>query len=605
MKFLNPAGLWLLLGIPILIIIYIIRSSHTDKPVSSTYIWKLSSRFMKRRIPWQIIKNLLTFILQLFILAALALLAARPAVVTGDSYDYIVILDASASMRSENADGTSRFDEACTQIQELAEKVNNGHTMTLLLAADNSSCLIEKSTSTDEIKLALDGVSCTYGSCNTQEALSLAQTICDRSNNPNVIFYTDCQYVESDTVNVINLSNQEWNVSLTGLSASEMEGNTIFTGVLTGYGKDATVSVGLKIDDKVTSVSQVFCPDGTEAQVNFVVEDLDIYHTAEIFIDVRDSLSADNSFCICKKNTRSYSVLLVSASPLYIESALNAFSNCTLTVAQSPEDTVLSGYDVYIFDGIYPDAYPTDGSVLQFGTDKLPDGLGTASSYETESELNINNQLQSEIYNNLTLKDTVVSKYTELTSVNGWDNILFCGSTPVLVTGKTANGMQFSVASFDLHDSNLPMQFIEFITFMKNITEFSLPTILRDTDYEVGDTVSVTCLPSADKIYIVHPDKSIRSLSTDVSFSTYTPTVPGIYTAVMTTKNSGEYVDFFVHIPAGENISVQDAMLDLTIEAENKTKTNERAFSEIWFWVALAALIIVLIEWGVYYHEQY
>ena len=53
MSFMNPSGLWLLLGIPVLIILYLIKAQHEDRPVSSTYIWKLSSRFMKKRLPIQ------------------------------------------------------------------------------------------------------------------------------------------------------------------------------------------------------------------------------------------------------------------------------------------------------------------------------------------------------------------------------------------------------------------------------------------------------------------------------------------------------------------------------------------------------------------------
>ena len=65
MKFLNPAGLWLLLGVPVLILIYLIKSRHTDLPVSSTYLWRLSERFRKKRLPVQRFRNILLFLLQL------------------------------------------------------------------------------------------------------------------------------------------------------------------------------------------------------------------------------------------------------------------------------------------------------------------------------------------------------------------------------------------------------------------------------------------------------------------------------------------------------------------------------------------------------------
>ena len=62
MSFLNPAGLWGLLGIPALILIYIIKPKFLEKKVTSTFIWKLSQKYQKKKLPWQI-TNLLLFVM--------------------------------------------------------------------------------------------------------------------------------------------------------------------------------------------------------------------------------------------------------------------------------------------------------------------------------------------------------------------------------------------------------------------------------------------------------------------------------------------------------------------------------------------------------------
>ena len=51
MSFENPKGLWMLLGIPVLIFIHLVKSKHEDQPVSSTYLWKLAEKFMKQVLP--------------------------------------------------------------------------------------------------------------------------------------------------------------------------------------------------------------------------------------------------------------------------------------------------------------------------------------------------------------------------------------------------------------------------------------------------------------------------------------------------------------------------------------------------------------------------
>ena len=154
MSFLNPAGLWLLLGVPVLILVYLIRVRHEDRPVSSTFIWKLSSRFMKKRLPVQQIKKFLTFLLQLLIIVTVALLAARPAIISGPSCDYIAIIDGSASMQNADDTGKTRFQYALEEVETLAVQAERGHTVSVLVANNAPSWLIKNSTSKKEVHLA-------------------------------------------------------------------------------------------------------------------------------------------------------------------------------------------------------------------------------------------------------------------------------------------------------------------------------------------------------------------------------------------------------------------------------------------------------------------
>ena len=67
MSFLYPLGLLGLIGIPILIIIYIIKSKYTEQTVSSTYLWLLSERFLKRKNPISKLAGIISLILQILI----------------------------------------------------------------------------------------------------------------------------------------------------------------------------------------------------------------------------------------------------------------------------------------------------------------------------------------------------------------------------------------------------------------------------------------------------------------------------------------------------------------------------------------------------------
>ncbi len=608
MKFLNPSGLWLLLGVPVLIIIYLIKSQHEDRSVSSTYLWKLSARFMKKRLPVQRVQKLLLFLLQLLMIIAAALMVARPAIPSGEKREYVAIIDASGSMMISDEDGVTRFERAVDEVEKLGEKVNMGHTVSVILASDNPIFLARSATSVNEIRLALENAECSYTVCDTAAALDLAQQACNDATYAEVYFYTDQPHAESKGVEVVDLNAGEWNVSVGELSSVSYNEGTVFTTTVTSHNLGKLLNVGFKINGEIIDAQQIECPENAPTEVRFNVDDLAYYDTAEVYVEAEDGLDVDNSYTICQRSTGNYSVLLISKSPLYLENALKSLRNCEVAVVGSVEeaDAMEDTFDLYVYDHVYPAEYPSVGSVIVFGADgTLPDGLMTGATFDAEEAITKVNSYQSELYQELSLDSAVVVRYTELIGDSKWNTVLACDGVPVLVTTKQSNGMYFSVASFDLHDSNLPL-IPDFMVLMRNLVEYSIPAVLKDTDHTIGETVELTVLPYAEQMYVEHPDGEIEQLSTEGEYCLITPDVIGVYTAVMTSGESGQYIDFFVHFPL-EEMSVEDGgALEVHLpENADLSDTADDAMSELWFWLAAALLLLLLIEWGVYYREQY
>ena len=59
MTLLTPLGLIALSSIVALIIIYIIRPNFQQKIISTTFVWKLSLKYRKKRIPTSKLRNLI------------------------------------------------------------------------------------------------------------------------------------------------------------------------------------------------------------------------------------------------------------------------------------------------------------------------------------------------------------------------------------------------------------------------------------------------------------------------------------------------------------------------------------------------------------------
>ncbi|MBR7140500.1 MAG: VWA domain-containing protein, partial [Clostridia bacterium] len=113
-----------MLGVVALIIIYIIKPNYQQKAISSTFIWKLSLKYKKRKLPTSTLRNLLLILCQVLILTICAFILTKPSTLIKtqlDESEVIIILDASSSMRAVNEEEESRFERA---VEKSIEKIN-------------------------------------------------------------------------------------------------------------------------------------------------------------------------------------------------------------------------------------------------------------------------------------------------------------------------------------------------------------------------------------------------------------------------------------------------------------------------------------------------
>ena len=113
MSILYPLGLIALASIIILIIIYLIKPNYQNKFISSTFIWKLSLKYKRKKLPTSKLRNILLILCQVLILALASLIITYPIIkyqTVEEQNETIIILDSSASMRTVDSDDYTRYE---------------------------------------------------------------------------------------------------------------------------------------------------------------------------------------------------------------------------------------------------------------------------------------------------------------------------------------------------------------------------------------------------------------------------------------------------------------------------------------------------------------
>lgn len=301
MQLLIPLGLLGLLGVVALIIIYLIKPNFQQKFISSTFVWKLSLKYRKKKIPVNMLRNILLIICQILIITSCALILAKP-VIAEETIEYnseqIIIIDASANMRATHdeyaTDGTgmyqvTRFEKA---VEKAKAQVNSALSSVdgrvSVIIADTTARLLKYGDDTfgtiaseirrytpaqrGDVIYALDQLvsidpatnlqvlQCSYGNGDIEGAIGIANTILEENPKADIILYSAEDYylwhnvkdgfkeerknAGSDGI----LFAGEWNAAILSFKA-EVNDEILytFTAEVAVYGRDANVTVTFTI----------------------------------------------------------------------------------------------------------------------------------------------------------------------------------------------------------------------------------------------------------------------------------------------------------------------------------------------------------------------
>lgn len=633
MSFLAPLGLLGLLGVLALIVIYIIKPNYQNKHISSTYIWRLSMRYKKERLPISKIQNLLTFLCQVCILALLGTMLAGPVIANrtgGDVNETVLVVDASAGMRIAE-EGKTRFSRAVELAREKAvDSFAKGSPVSLILADESPEFLFTR-VSTSGMADAISQMDalysgteeyCSFTSADTEGALALAESVLTYNPAASVYFYTGTEYVRHSGVKTVNVSSEtEWNAAVLDCRAETDSDNHYRITVDVGcYGKTDFLTVSCKVHgvngDPSSTVllekGEFFDPSAEEKSILFTSDDITSgaiysYDYIEAYVGVRDSLADDNAFFLYGGNRPVIRVQYVSSSPNnFFESAVRSLRqdkrevwDIQYTSLKADEPYATEGFDLYIFEHRMPEKLPTDGVVLLVDPTSAPigSGLQIGASYKVDKNSVLSAGASHALTKYTDPRRITVAKYNDILLAEDYEELMFFNGRPVMLLKDTEEA-KVAVWAFDLNYSNI-IALPDFSTLMYNLFNHFIPETFTGNAFFVGDTVD---------FHGRGTDLTVRGNGEEYHFSDGTGSLsltrPGTYTVTQNTVGGGELPEerFFVRIPPAESNTAKTADTLPAVEGGAAPKT---VYEDILFYFAVALTVLMAAEWFLEIKKNY
>lgn len=616
MNFLAPWGFALLALIPVLVLFYLLKVRRIEAEVSSTLLWEGLVRDVAARDPWQRLRVSVLLLTQMALIALLAMGLARPffTALAREPVHAVLVLDGSASMQATDV-RPSRFEEARRLAREVLANLPEGSTATLVLAREQPEILAASSDNRELWMAALDGARSSGGPGRLDVAIELAVSLLAQNPRARLLVFSDGaipdgslspSIPEGVEVHFISVAGNGENQAITAFAARPDPQNPLrqqlFARVRNFSSRSASRILALLADGQLVDSREVsLAPDGTK---EMVFSDLPIgARLLEARLSGGDALPLDDRAYAVLEVRRATRVLLVSPGNLFLEKVITLMpgSEGFRTTPRRYAAIDSDGYDIVVFDGYLPETLPS-GNLLVIN----PPDVGFVTREGQMVRPRITRwEREHPLLRYVDLADVSIARASKIVPP-GWARVLVeSDAGPLLLAGED-RGRKMVIVPFDLRQSNLPLS-AAFPILMANILGYLEPAGAVETrEVQPGSAVTVQPQPQADEVEVRTPEgraERFPARGRPVVFPR--ADLPGIYRVVQ----RGE----------GREIATEHFAVNLVDEEESDIRPRSALFQaggqagaqgewvvvrrEVWLWVAVAALMVLVFEWW-WYHRR-
>jgi Ca-activated chloride channel family protein len=627
MRFMNPgAAWWLLLALPI-VLFYLLKLRRRRFVVPSTVLWARALEELEANAPLRRLRKSLLLLLQLLALLGLVAVLMRPlwrseAEVAGRG---VLVVDASASMGAREADGRSRLDAAKRRAANIADGLGSGDRLAIVEAG--ASSLVRSPMTGDRARLraAIDAIQPTDSPGNLADAILLARELLRAEQGDRVLVLSDggaeregdgfATREGAADVRFIRVGETSDNAGMTAfthrLDPADEGRRQLFVAAENFSDHPRSLNVELRLDGALRDLRQVSLETGERRGLIFDLgaseSGMAEVRLASVGGDGPDALAADDVAYAYVPDARRLRVA-AAVENVFLLRALTA--NPRLEVSRVPRDRPPpAGADLLACEGALPGGWARARAPLLALDPVTEDGLwrvdgtrdtGAVSAWDAEHPVNAY----------LNYADVRVARAPVVEAPRWLRPIARAGDTGLVWAG-TDGDRRVAVLAFDLLESDLPLR-VEFPLLLANATGWLAGSGGFDTPREAKAGQSIAVRAGGQRALVTRPDGGTDPIALVEGAGTYARADRvGLYR--LETEGAGEVVEIGVSLldAAESSIGPREVVgppaagppTSGTGGARLAGAGGVEAEREIWPYVILPLVLLLLVEWVVYHRR--
>ncbi|MBL9001159.1 MAG: VWA domain-containing protein [Phycisphaerae bacterium] len=651
LQFLHPGAGLLAAAIagPVLLVLYLLRLRRRPARVSSILFWPVAVRDVQVNEPLRRVRPSWLLALHALMCGVICLALARPVWSGGSAASRLVlIVDTSASMDAADTPGgparLARAKDRATALAREALGMGSGREVAIISLAADASLIGPFTSSFNAAAGAIASLTQTDQPGNLGAALRLAQTVAaDRGSDESAApvaaaLISDGAFAPDESPDRIGIPVRfemigdpvapPDNVGIVAFTArrDDRDPTTVrfFAEILSTRGGATTVALakdGTILDRRIVSIQPPLAGTQSRGALNFEQPD-STGGVWTLLIEKDDALPSDNRASLVTPAPASRRFGLVRGEDLSPVSLLLGDALTELRprelITLSPDEYArrspreLEDLDLIIFDGVRAPSPPTRPSI-SFGWPPPFVGLSVASAPTTLSEGSpLFWDRSSPVLRNAPLDSLVVARVTTMSfprgvesGNTGYSELLTGPAGPMMILIESG-GVRHIATNFVLRQSNWPL-LASFPIFLSDAADYltlgTAPSSGRFFRTDEPATVRIRATQTPGVLNLTGPDGATREVRVPADTAE---------TGLGVLPRSG------VYLLDGPRASERAVAVNLNNATESALDTyrevmvgrtafpgirSGRAFTELWPFLLMTLMALLIIEWAVYAHR--